>query len=369
MADGNAPPRETPVVKLAPPPPAPAEERKRRSLVRPILLLAGPLLVVAVGLYFYLSGGRYVSTDNAYVQSDKITIASEVAGTVKEVAVVNNQQVAAGQLLFRVDDEPFRIALAAAKAQLAMVSNDISALKATYRQKLDQIKKAEADLAWYQGEMNRQRELNSRLVTSQAKLDEATHNLSASQQTLAALRQEADAVLANLGGNADADLASYARAQQAQAVVDKAARDLRLTTVTAPRPGIVANVDKLQQGGYLTVAQAALTLIASDSLWIEANPKESDLTYLVPGNPATVTCDTFPGRVWQAKVESISPATGAQFSVLPAQNASGNWVKVVQRIPVRITLERKAGGPALRAGMSVGATIDTGRRRTLADLW
>ncbi len=367
MADGNAPASRAQtdtIVKLAPAPKEP-----QRSLVRPLLLIAGPLLAIAVGLYFYLSGGRYVSTDNAYIQADKITISSEVPGTVAEVAVVNNQQVAAGQLLFRVDDEPYRIALAAAQAQLAMVKNDIAALKATYRQKLDQIKKAEADVVWSQGEMNRQRELASRLVSSQAKLDDAQHNYTAAQQLLAALNQEADSVLAGLGGDADAPAESYPRARQAQAAVDKAARDLRLTTVKAPRPGIVANVDKLQQGSYLAVAQAALTLIASDSTWVEANPKESDLTYLKPGNTATVTVDSYPGRSWQGIVESISPATGAQFSVLPPQNSSGNWVKVVQRVPLRLKITVPSDAPPLRAGMSAAVEIDTGHRRSLSDLF
>jgi membrane fusion protein (multidrug efflux system) len=341
---------------------------RRRALLRWTLLLLGPVAVTAAVLHFYLIGGRYVSTDNAYVRADKIAIASEVAGTVKRVAVANDQQVQAGDVLFALDDEPYRIALAAARAQLALVGNDIEALQATYRQRVDSIAKAEADLAYYRRDFERQKELAARQNTPQAKLDESQRNLAAAQQQISMMRNEAAATLAMLAGDPKAPAQNYARWRQAQAQVDKAERDLRLATVRAPRTGIVTNVDKLQQGMYLAVGQTAVSLVATDRMWIEANPKESDLGAVRPGQPATVTIDTYPGVVWRGTVDTISPATGAEFAVLPAQNSSGNWIKVVQRIPVRIRLDQVEGKPVLRAGMSANIDIDTGKRRSLADL-
>lgn len=342
--------------------------RSRRPRLRWILLTLGPLVVLAGVIYAYLSGGRYVSTDNAYVRADKIAISTEVAGTVADVAVTNDQQVQAGQVLFRLEDEPYRIALDAAKAQLALVGNELEALQATYRQKLDSIAKAEADTAYYARDYDRQKELAARQNTPQAKLDESQRNLSTSQQQISMMRNEAAATLAMLEGDPKAPVRNYARYRQAQSQVDKAERDLRLATVLAPRTGIVTNVDKLQKGMYLAVGQTAVSLVATDRVWVEANPKESDLGTVRPGQPATVTVDTYPGVVWRGTVDTISPATGAEFAVLPAQNSSGNWIKVVQRIPVRIRLDQIEGRPPLRAGMSANIDIDTGKRRSLADL-
>jgi len=363
MPDGNptAPTPATPDATAAAPP-------RRRLLLRWTLLLLGPVVVIAAVLHFYLAGGRYVSTDNAYVRADKIAISSEVAGTVSRVAVANDQQVTAGDVLFALDDEPYRIAVAAARAQLALLDNDLEALQATYRQKVDSIAKAEADLAYYRRDFERQKELIARQNTPQAKLDESQRNLSTAQQQISMMRNEAAATLAVLAGDPKAPVQNYARWRQAQAQVDKTERDLRLTTVRAPRTGIVTNVDKLQQGMYLAVGQMAVSLVANDRLWIEANPKESDLGAVRPGQPATVTIDTYPGVVWRGTVDTMSPATGAEFAVLPAQNSSGNWIKVVQRIPVRIRLDQVDGKPVLRAGMSANIDIDTGKRRSLADL-
>jgi membrane fusion protein, multidrug efflux system len=355
-------PRETP---------APSKERapgSRRKLVRRVLLIGGPLLLIAAILYFYLTGGRYVSTDNAYVQADKLAISTEVSGFVAEIPVRENQRVEAGQTLFRLDDEPYRIALAGAEAQLAATRNQIASLQASYREKQAEIKQAETDVAFYEPELKRQAELLQRKVTPQAKYDEARRNLDASRQKIVMLRQQAQGILAQLGGAPDQPVESQAAYRQVQAQVDNARRSLRRTVVTAPMAGIVTNVDKLQVGQYLPAAQAAFSLVATDHVWVEANPKETDLTYVKQGDPATVTVDTYPGREWQAAVASISPATGAEFSVLPAQNTSGNWVKVVQRIPVRLRVEVPENAPPLRAGMSVEIDIDTGHKRTLGGL-
>jgi membrane fusion protein (multidrug efflux system) len=340
----------------------------KRQLARRILLPLGPVVLVAIALAMWLSGGRYVSTDNAYVRADKVAVSADVSGPVVEIAVKDNQRVAAGDLLFRIDDEPYRIALAAAEAQLGTVRNDIAALQASYRQRLADIRQAEADIQWYEREFKRQSELAQRNVASQAKLDEARHNLEAARQRIAGLRQEADAALAKLGGDADRPIEEQASYHRALADVDKARRDLRRTRVEAPIAGVVTRVESLQVGSYLTPGQPAFALVAVDNAWVEANPKETDLTHVKAGDPATVTVDAYPGCRWSGHVASLSPGTGAEFAVLPAQNASGNWVKVVQRVPVRINLDPAACGRTLRAGMSVEAEIDTGYSRSLGEL-
>lgn len=336
--------------------------------IRRALLLLGPLLLIAAGLYLYLSGGRYVSTDNAYVKADKLSIATDVSGFVAELAVKENQKVAEGQVLFRLDDEPYRIALAGARAQLGTVRNEIATLQATYRQNLAQIEQAKTDIAFFEAQFKRQQDLLKRGVSTQAAFDQALRDIESARERVVVAQRQAEATRAQLGGDAEEKAENNPRFQQARAQVDKAERDLRRTEVRAPMTGVVTNVDRLPIGAYLAAAQPAFSLVATDHVWVEANPKETDLTYLKTGDPAEVTVDAYPGRSWQASVASVSPATGAEFSVLPAQNASGNWVKVVQRVPVRLRVELPENAPALRAGMSVTADIDTGHKRSLSDL-
>src|SRR5919202_2098505 len=346
-----------------------SEPRPRRRGLRRILLLLGPLLFVVGGLYLYLSGGRYVATDNARVQAAKETISTDVSGIVAAVEVRDNEPVKAGPVLFRLDDEPYRIALASAQAQLGIVRNQIANLKATYEYNLAQVQQAQNDVAFYQRQYQRQTELASRAVATQVAFEQARHDLESARDRLVMYRHQAQATLAQLGGDANEPVERNPSYRQAQAQVDKAERDLRHTVVTAPLAGIVTNVNALQVGQYLPAAQSAFALVATDHVWVEANPKETDLTYVKPGDPATVTVDTYPDREWRATVSSISPATGAEFSVLPAQNASDYWVKVVQRVPVRLRVEIPEGAPPLRSGMSAVVDIDTGHQRTLADLW
>lgn len=365
MADGIAG-LEAPVARGAERVAAP--RIRRRLLIRRVLLALGPLVFATVAISLWLGGGRYVTTDNAYIRADKVAVNAEVAGTVVEIAVRENQRVTAGDLLFRLDDEPFRIALAAAEAQLASVRDDIAALEATWRQRLAEIRQAEADISWYESEFRRQSELAQRNVASQAKLDEARHNLEAARQRISGLRQDAQAVLAKLGGDADRPIEEQAAYRRALADLDKARRELRRARILAPIDGIVTRVQNLQIGSYLEPGQPAFALVAVDRAWVEANPKETDVTYVKPGDPATVSVDAYSGRRWTGRVASLSPGTGAEFAILPAQNASGNWVKVVQRVPVRIELDPAPGAPTLRAGMSVEVEIDTGHRRSVRDL-
>jgi len=342
---------------------------KQPKTLRRLLLALGPIVVLAGGVFVYTTGGRYVSTDNAYVHAGKLTVATDVSGIVADVAVKESQKVDKGQVLFTLDQEPFRIALAGAEANLGIVRNQLVTLQATWRQKQAQIAQAKTDAAFYETGFQRQQDLLKRAVASQAAYDQAKRDLDASRQRVIMAQNEADATLAQLGGQADAPIEQNANYLAAQAQVDKAKRDLTRTTVLAPIPGIVTNVDSLQVGEYLPAAQPAFSLVSSADVWIEANPKESDLTYLKEGAPAVVTIDAYPGRDWKAAVTSVAPATGTEFSVLPAQNATGNWVKVVQRVPIRLAVQMPADAPPLRTGMSATVEIDTGHRRHLGDLF
>ena len=349
-------------------PAAQTAKAPRYGRLRRILLSLGPALLVLVGLYFYLSGGRYVSTDNAYVKTDKLSIVSDVPGFVAEIDVTDNEKVAEGQILLRLDDEPFRIALSGAEAQLGIVRNDIEALQATYRQNLAQVEQTRADLAYFEAQFQRQQALINKQATPQAALEQAQRDLETARERVVVSQRQAESTLAQLGGKPDDRAENNPGFKQAQAQVDKAARDLRRSVLRAPMAGIVTNVANVQLGSYLAAAQPAFDLVVSDHVWVEANPKETDLTYLKEGDPAEIAVDAYPGRVWPSVVASISPASGAEFSVLPAQNASGNWVKVVQRVPVRLQVSVPPDAPPLRSGMSVEVSIDTGHQRTLGDL-
>lgn len=344
------------------------EGRKPRNLRR-ILLILGPAVVLAGSLFAYMTGGRYISTDNAYVHAGKLTVATDVSGIVANVAVHESQRVEKGQVLFTLDQEPFRIALAGAEANLGTVRNQILTQQATYRQKLAQIEQAKTDIGFFETSAQRQQDLLKRGVSAQATFDQAKRDLDTARERLLVAQHDAEATLGQLGGRADAPIEQNANYLAAQAQVDKARRDLNRTTVVAPMPGIVTNVDALLPGEYLPAAQPAFSLISTQDVWVEANPKESDLANLKPGDKATVSIDAYPGREWQATVTSLAPATGAEFSVLPAQNATGNWVKVVQRVPIRLGVEMPEGAPPLRTGMSAYVEIDTGHHRQLRDLF
>lgn len=356
------------------PAPARASILSRLKLRRPqnlrrFLLMLGPVLVLAAGLFVYMTGGRYVSTDNAYVHAGKLTVATDVSGIVANVAVHESQKVEKGDVLFTLDQEPFRIALAGAEATLGTVRNQITTQQATYRQKVAQIEQAKTDVGFYETTAQRQQDLLKRGVSAQATFDQAKRDVDAARERLSMAQHDAEAALAQLGGNANGRIEDHPNFLAAQAQVDKARRDLTRTTVLAPIPGIVTNVDALQVGEYLPAGQAAFSLVSSADVWVEANPKESDLTYLKPGAVATITIDAYPGREWRGTVTSLAPATGAEFSVLPPQNATGNWVKVVQRVPIRLKVEMPTDAPPLRTGMSAYVEIDTGHHRQIADLF
>lgn len=327
-------------------------------------MIAGPAAIAVVGAYYYVLSGRYVSTDNAYVKFDKIVISADVSERVSEVGVRENDAVSEGQLLFRLDPEPFRIAFSRAEAQLQTTLQEIDVLLATRRQKLAELRITEGDVDYYQRVFERQEELATRGIISQAKLDEARRDLRTAQQRVLAIRQEIERVVASLGGNPDLPREKHPSVLAAMAAFDQAALELRRTTVTAPAAGVVTNVN-LQVGEYVKAGTPVFSMVRAGRVWVDANLKETDLTNVRVGQQAEVRIDTYPNRTWRAAVASISPATGSEFALLPPQNASGNWVKVVQRLPVRLSLATTASDPPLRAGMSVVITIDTEKEREL----
>jgi membrane fusion protein (multidrug efflux system) len=321
-----------------------------------------------VAVAAYLHGGRYISTDDAYVRANVVNVSTDIAGLVAEVAVHENDAVEAGHLLYRLNDEPYRAALAEAEAKLMETRNDVAALHATYEQKLAETKQAETDVDYYAKELARIAPLVKTNAATPAQIDAAQRNLGSAQERALGLRQEAAARLADLGGRADAPPDEHARVRQAQAAVDVAKLNLSHARVTAPSAGIISQTAGLRPGLYLAAGSPALALVETAKLWAEASAKETDLTYVHPGQQAMVTVDTYPGHTWLGTVETISPATGAQFALIPAQNATGNWVKVVQRIPVHVALQASGDALVLRAGMSVTVTIDTLHERTIGDL-
>lgn len=344
-----------------------AETKTKRKTGRNALMLALPVALVAIGGYVWVTGGRYQETENAYLQQPKVSISAEASGRVVETHVTDNGAVKKGDVLFVIDPEPYRIALEQAEASLAAARLSVGQLRATYSQAVTKQKAAQNDVDYYQAELDRQNTLATKGIATKAALDETRRNLTAAQDTLASANEAVFGALAALGGDADIATDDHPTVKAAQAAREKAAYSLKQTTVTAPADGVLAQASSFQAGQLVSAGTALFSLVENDRSWVEANFKETQLTHMKAGQVAEITFDTFPGQPIKATVESIGAGTGSEFTLIPAQNATGNWVKVSQRIPVRLTVED--AGMALRTGMSATVAVDTGKSRGLPDFF
>jgi len=330
---------------------------KPRRFARLALLVSVPLLLAGGATAYYIANDHYVSTDNAYVQQDKVSISAEVGGRIIDVAVHENDVVNAGDLLFRIDPAPYHIAIEQADATIAAAQVRVSSLQTEYQTTGVDIESAREDVAFYEKEYQRQSALMQDGFTTRARLQAAEHALSDARSRVAAAQANATKARAALATGAAAPGINPAiKAGQAQR--EQALLNLSRTEVRAPVSGVVSQADRLQPGQMMVQGLPGVTIVASNKSWIEANFKETDLAHMRVGQPAEITFDAYPDLKVRGKVSSIGAGTGSEFSVLPAQNANGNWVKVTQRVPVRIAITDKPKR-AMIAGLSAHVRIDT----------
>jgi membrane fusion protein (multidrug efflux system) len=336
--------------------------RFSRKRLRLILLVALPLIAAAVGGYIYLTSGRYITTDNAYVGSQKVLITPDISGKVERVAVREGQHVKIGDELFVIDPQPFQIVLDQAKAKVETTKTDFANLKSG----LDSLNKLVAlggkNVELKQRDVDRKTALAKTNAGSQADLDTSVGALLTAKLQEQFAIQQRDNSLNQLLNDPNLPIEQFPAYKQATAAVEQAQRDLDHTVVRAPIDGMATQVDNIQLGRFVPASTPVFSVIDDSAPWVDANPKETDITSLKVGQPANVWIDTFPDVTFTGKVESVSPGTGAQFAILPPQNASGNWVKVVQRVPLRVRLDKTPALSGLRAGMSAYVEIDTGKR-------
>ena len=359
-ASPSAPQREEALAAPAP--------RNRSGLSRFMLLVVLPAAAVVLGTMWWLSGGRYVSTDNAYVGADKSLITPQVTGPIVAVHVREGQRVEAGAPLFDLDPAPYQTALTLAQGRLAAAKVEFANLQATYASNEKQIAMGQKAVDLRQNDYNRKLDLVNSHAGTRVDLDTSQAALVQSQQILEFVRSQQESAKIKLGGGSAATIDSFPDYMQAKAGLDDAQRNMTRTQVVAPIAGVATQVDQIELGRVAPAGQPVFAIVEDRGLWVDGNPKESDLTYVRAGEPASVTIDAFPGQEWKGRICSIAPGTGAQFSILPAQNASGNWVKVVQRVPLRFCFDPNESTEGLRAGMSANVSIDTGRTRSLGEL-
>ncbi|TPL02885.1 HlyD family secretion protein [Mesorhizobium sp. B2-4-14] len=359
--EAPAQPAAAPVAVAPPVQPVPAP--KKRRMGRFFLMFALPAALVIGGGYVWVTGGRYQETENANLQQAKVSIASDTAGRIVQVAISDNQMVKQGDLLFAIDPEPYRIALAQADAAVAAARLNVEQLRAAYSQAMAQEKSASSEVDYAQSQYGRAADLAQKGINAKSSLDQARNDLDKAKQQLAVAQQGIISAKAALGGNPDIETDKHPTVMSALAARDKAAYDLAQTTVKAPADGVISQASSFKVGQFVGSGTPLFSLVETGDTWIDANFKETQLTNMKPGQKAEIVVDTYPGRTFEATVKAIGAGTGAEFSLLPAQNATGNWVKVTQRIPVRLELTDPDAKMALRTGMSVSVTVDTGIAR------
>jgi membrane fusion protein, multidrug efflux system len=347
-----------------------------KARLRQVLMVGGVLAVLGVSAYVYLTGGRYIGSDDSYIHSNKLMVSTDVSGLIKTVNVHEGQQVKSGDILFTLDPLPFQIALDNARAALAQTVLDVTSDKATYRSATAQIAAQQAQVNMTKQTYDRYAALAAQNAIAATTVDQARGAMLTAQATLASLQQAAATDLAKLNGDPNLPPQKSPEYLKAKSTMDEDQRQLDHATVRAPFDGVVGEVDSLQPGTLVISAMSAFTTTSAvgligNAIWIESDMKETDLTYVHPGDPVSITIDTYPGHHWTGHIDNVSAGSDSSFSALPAENASGNWVKVVQRIPVRIVVDQKAGDPPLRSGMSAVIAIDTGKTRLqrLRDEW
>ena len=367
--DQKANPPAKPRMKIA------AEPRRRlmaamRRYRRVLLLVVLPLAALTGGLTFYLNGGRYVTTDDAYVGAQKVLITPDISGKIINVAVKEGQSVSTGDTMFQIDPVPFQFALAQARAKLDDAKTSHDNLVANVKLYGQTIELVNAGIALKQRDVERKSSLVKSSAGSQLDLDNSGTALVTAQAQLQIVKQQSSTALNQLLGNSELPLEQFPAYMQAKAALDDAQRNLDLTTVRAPMAGVATQVDQIQLGRFVAAGTPVFSIIDISKPWVDANPKESDFTYVAVGQPVTIDVDAFPDHVFKGTIGSLSPGTGAQFAILPPQNATGNFVKVVQRVPVRIDFDSNDKYvQKLKAGMSAYTSIDTGHRRSLAALF
>jgi len=367
MADSTLKVVSEPPAKTDPAAAGPAEARsfvgtlKRRR--RFLLLVVLPLIAALAGLGVYVAGGRYITTDNAYIGAQKVLITPDISGKVAEIMVREGERVHAGDALFALDRTPFALALEQARSKLASARTDFNNLKTNIKSLDELAALAQKNVELKQRDVERKSRLLTSQAGSQADVDTAAAALVTAQLQAQFTRQQRDNALNQLLGDPDLPLERFPAYMQAKAAFDQAERDLDHTVLKAPIDGVATQVDNIQLGRFVTAGSPVLSVIDDAQPWVDANPKETDITYLRPGQKVTIEVDTFPDHVFTGTVQSVSPGTGSQFSILPAQNASGNWIKVVQRVPVRIAFDKDEATRLLRTGMSASVSIDTGHSR------
>ncbi len=351
-------------VAVAPPVQSvPSAPKKKRRFGRLLLMVALPLALAAGGGYVWVTGGRYQETENANLQQAKVSIASDTAGRIVQVGIADNQVVKQGDVLFVVDPAPYQIALAQADAAVAVARVGVEQLRAAYSQSMAQEKSATSEMDYAQSQFDRASDLAQKGINTKSSLDQAKNDLDKAKQQLTVAQQGILSAKAALAGNPDIETDKHPTVMAALAARDKAAYDLAQTTVRAPADGVISRASSFKVGQYVGTGTPLFSLVETGDTWIDANFKETQLTHMKAGQKAEIVVDTYPGRKFEATVKAIGAGTGAEFSLLPAQNATGNWVKVTQRIPVRLELTDPESKMMLRTGMSADVTVDTGVSR------